>query len=320
MKRLSAICLFLLVCSASIAQDGDQDPTFTATVKLVNVFASVTDASGRPVTDLKQNDFSVYEDGQQQKIAFFDKQSAVPLSLVLAIDASQSVYKDLHLELDSARRFISQTMRPRDAASVYQFTQVVDELCPFTSDMRRVTAATRKVRPGAATALYDAVYLGGLALLDRHGRKVLVVITDGGDTASKVSYKEALRAAQQSEALVYSIIIVPIESSAGRNTGGEHALIQLSRDTGGTYFYAGSSADLDKAFSKISDELRTQYLIGYYPSRRVAPSDFRQIEIKVRENATGQNAAKSQDGDIGEGASPKYRVRHRAGYYTSKIE
>jgi Ca-activated chloride channel family protein len=128
------------------------------------------------------------------------------------------------------------------------------------------------------------------------------VITDGGDTASKVDYKEAVRAAQQAEAIVYSIIVVPIEASAGRDTGGEHALIQLSTDTGGKYYYATSLTQLDEAFRSISDELRTQYLLAYYPSQRLADSDFRRIEVKL----------------TGVSASADYNSRHRTGYYTSK--
>src|SRR5439155_14979694 len=137
------------------------------------------------------------------------------------------------------------------------------------------------IRLGAATALYDALYLGSRALESRQGRKVLVVITDGGDTVSKVDYKEALRTAQEAEAIVYSIIVVPIEASAGRDTGGEHALMQLSEDTGGKYYYATSIPQLDQAFRSISDELRTQYLLAYYPERRLADSDFRRIEVKL---------------------------------------
>src|SRR5438046_4476313 len=131
----------------------------------------------------------------------------------------------------------------------------------------------------------------------------MVVITDGGNTMSKVDYKEAVRAAQQAEAIGYSIIVVPIEASAGRDTGGEHALIQLSEDTGGKYYYATSLAQLDQAFRAISDELRTQYLLAYYPAQRLADSDFRRIEVKL----TG----------VTEGA--EYKSRHRTGYYTSKL-
>jgi len=160
------------------------------------------------------------------------------------------------------------------------------------------------VHSGAATALYDTLYLGSDALMERRGRKVMVVITDGGDTVSKVNYQEAIREAQQAEVILYSIIIVPIENSAGRDTGGEHALIQLSRDTGGKYFYASGMQQLDTAFRQISDELRTQYLIAYYPNTQVSDSDYRRIDIKI-------NPATKDYPDPAE-----LVVRHRTGYYT----
>src|SRR5260370_2220661 len=109
----------------------------------------------------------------------------------------------------------------------------------------------------------------------------MVLITGGGDTISRIDYKEAARAAEEAEALVYSIIVVPIENSAGRETGGEHALIQLSEDTGGKYYYATSISQLEDAFPKISDELRTQYLLAYYPSQRFSNSQFRRIHLTV---------------------------------------
>ena len=138
---------------------------------------------------------------------------------------SLSTRKDLKLELESARRFVHSILRPVDALSLYEFKETVQELVPFTSELARVDRGIDRIRPSFGTALYDAIYLGSQVLENRQGRKVLVVITDGGDTTSKVKYAEAVRAAQQSEAIVYSIIIVPIEASAGRNTGGEHAQI-----------------------------------------------------------------------------------------------
>jgi Ca-activated chloride channel family protein len=213
-----------------------------------------------------------------------------------------STRKDLPLELNSARRFVHAILRPVDALALYSFSEVVDEVVPFNSDLKVIDRGVERLHPGAATALYDALYVGAEALEGRQGRKVMVVITDGGDTASKVDYKEAVRAAQQAEAIVYSIIVVPIEASAGRDTGGEHALIQLSTDTGGKYYYATSLTQLDEAFRSISDELRTQYLLAYYPSQRLADSDFRRIEVKL----------------TGVSASADYNSRHRTGYYTSK--
>jgi Ca-activated chloride channel family protein len=186
--------------------------------------------------------------------------------------------------------------------ALYKFSEEVNEVVPFTSDLKKIDAGIDRVRNGAATALYDAIFLGSQALTRRQGRKVMVVITDGGDTVSQVNYKEALRAAQESEAIIYSIIIVPIEASAGRDTGGEHALIQISEDTGGKYYYATSLPQLDDAFRKISDELRTQYLLAYYPSQRFSDSPFRRIQVNLA-NAPAAGA---------------YQVHNRAGYYTKK--
>ena len=270
-------------------------------VKLVNVFVTVTDDHGAPIANLQKDNFSLKEDGQPQKIAVFDKESALPLSIVLAIDTSLSTRKDLPLELASARRFAQAILRPVDALSVFQFSETVDQLTPFTSSTATVDRGISRIRQGSATALYDALYLGSEALEPRQGRKVMVMITDGGDTVSTTTYRQAVRAAQEAEAILYSIIIVPIEASAGRDTGGEHALIQLSEDTGGKYFYATSVPQLDDAFRQISDELRTQYLLAYYPSQRLSDTDYRRIQVSVSGLPSGID----------------YKVRHRTGYYTA---
>ncbi len=291
-------------------QSGQEQPSEPATtlkvdVNLVNVFVTVTDAQGSPIGGLKKENFLLKEDDQDEKIAVFDKESALPLSIALAIDTSLSTRRDLPLEQASAKHFVHTILRPVDALSVYSFSEIVHEATPgYTSDVRRIDEGIEHLRVGAATALFDAIYLASRSLDHRKGRKVIVLITDGGDTASKVDYKEAVRAAEEAEALVYSIIIVPIESSAGRETGGEHALIQLSEDTGGKYYYATSTAQLDEAFRKISDELRTQYLLAYYPVQHASFSQFRRIEVKV----------------AGVPDSAAFRVRHRAGYYTVKSE
>ncbi len=300
MRLVLTAGLLLVLSLASPAQESDD--TFKVDVKLVNVFVTVTDERGAPIAGLKKDNFQLSEDGKEQKIAVFDKESALPLSIVLAIDTSLSTRKDLPLELASARRFVHAILRPVDALSLYQFSETVSELTSFTSDLHAVDRGIDHIRLGSATALYDALFLGSQALEPRQGRKVMVVITDGGDTMSKVDYHEAVREAETAEAILYSIIIVPIEASAGRDTGGEHALIQLSLDTGGKHFYASSLPQLDEAFRQISDELRTQYLLAYYPSQRLADSDFRRIQVKVNQSPADEG----------------FKVRHRTGYYTSK--
>lgn len=289
--------------ASSSSSQTEQAPEIKVDVKLVNVFVTVTDEHGAPVTGLAKDNFMLLEDGTAQKISLFDKESALPLSIVLGIDTSLSTRKDLPLELNSARHFAHAILRPVDGLALFEFSEVVNDLVPFTSDLKVIDHGIDHPRLGAATALYDALYLGSQALENRQGRKVMVVITDGGDTVSQTDYKEAVRAAQEAEVILYSIIVVPIEASAGRDIGGEHALIQLSEDTGGKYFYATSTQDLDDAFKKISDELRTQYLLAYYPAQRFSDSSFRKIEVKV-EGAAASGSA--------------YTVRHRTGYYTTK--
>ena len=312
MKKSAIISVLILLCIAAYAQQqpsrseqqSEPETTLKVDVKLVNVFVTVTDARGAPVGGLTKDNFALQEDGRDQKIAVFGKESALPLSIALAVDTSLSTRRDLPLEQASAKRFAHMIMRPVDALAVYAFSEVVNLAAPFTSDLKRIDDGIDHVRLGAATALYDAIYLASRALDHRQGRKVIVLITDGGDTISKVDYKEAARAAEEAEALVYSIIVVPIEASAGRETGGEHALIQLSEDTGGKYYYAKSADQLDDAFRKISDELRTQYLLAYYPSQHASFSQFRRIQVGVS----------------GISDAVTYHVRHRAGYYTTKSE
>lgn len=277
-------------------------PTFRVNVRLVNVFTTVTDSHGAPVANLAKDDFRVLEDGHPQTISVFDKESELPLSIVLEIDTSESTHRELKLEVLSAKKFVHSIMRPVDRLAIFQITENVDQLTRFTSDVKYIERGIDRLSTGSGTSLYDAIYLGADSLIDRQGRKVLVLITDGGDTTSHTDYANALRRAQQAEAIVYSIIVVPVEADAGRNLAGEHALIQISKDTGGKYYYASGLNELDEAFRQISEELRTQYLLAYYPNRQVSDSPFRRITIEVtKTDADGK----------------PYQVRHRAGYYTA---
>jgi len=310
MRKSLPLILVLVACAASAQQPPQNqstpspETTLKVDVKLVNVYVTVTDPHGAPVGGLKKENFTLAEDGREQTISVFDKESALPLSIALAIDTSLSTRHDLPLEQASAKRFARTILRPVDALSVFGFSESVLQSTSYTADLKRIDEGIDHIRLGAATALYDAIYLTSRSLDRRQGRKVIVLITDGGDTISRYDYKEALRAAEQAESIVYSIIVVPIENSAGRETGGEHALIQISEDTGGKYYYATSMAQLDDAFRQISDELRTQYLLAYYPSQRLSNSQFRRIQVKV----SGPPDASS------------YHARHRAGYYTTKSD
>lgn len=299
-------CVSLSAYAQGQASNGSagrpDDSTIRVNVRLVNVFTTVTDFHGAPVSDLTKSDFKILEDGVPQTISIFNRESELPLNIVLAIDTSESTRRDMKLETASAKKFVHSILRPGDRLSLFQISEDVLQLTRFTSDMRSIERGIDDLQKGAGTSLYDAIYLGADSLLDRQGRKVMVLITDGGDTTSSATYNSALRRAQEAEALVYSIIIVPIAADAGRNTGGEHALIQISKDTGGKYYYAESIDQLDQAFRQVSEELRTQYLLAYYPSRRVSDSAFRHITVEVSKKDDSGNPLE---------------VRHRAGYYTA---
>jgi len=289
---------------AGSAAGSDQDTgyVFKVSVKLVSVFTNVTDATGAIVGGLTKDDFSVTEDGRSQQIAVFERQSELPLSLVLAIDTSGSVHKDLPVEQEAARKFVHALLRGQDQISLMEFSTEVRQVVPFTNQASRIDRGLAALRGGPATALYDAIYMASDKLskqtvAGKPGRRVLVLVTDGGDTANTVTYAQALEQALRGEVMVYSIIDVPIEASAGRDTGGEHALITLAEQTGGKYFYANEGG-LDKAFAKVSEDLRTQYLIGYYPSKQAPGVDFHRIRVTVPR-----------------AAAEAFDVRYRTGYY-----
>jgi Ca-activated chloride channel family protein len=276
-----------------------QEPTTTlhVDVHLVNVFVNVTDANGAIVGGLTRDDFALTEDGHPQQIAVFERQSAVPLNITLAIDTSGSVRKDMTAEATAAHRFARALLRPQDQMSVLQFATDVSELVPFTSKIDQIDHGLNRLHGDWATALYDAIWLGSEGLGKKQGRKVLILVSDGDDTAKSTTYEQALEQALRNEVMIYSLIDVPIEASAGRDTGGEHALIALSEQTGGKYFYVNEGG-LDKAFSRVSDDLRTQYLLGYYPHGQSPGVNFHRIEVTVPRAAQGA-----------------FEISNRTGYY-----
>ncbi|HEU4635406.1 MAG TPA: VWA domain-containing protein [Edaphobacter sp.] len=278
-------------------------PTIRVQSRLVNIAVSVMDKNGAPVGGLSKEDFAIAEDGKPQKITYFDRESSTPLSIVLAIDASKSVLRDERLEKTAATHFVNALLREQDELDLMDFSDTVREIVPFTNEKKRIERGLNELQPGDETALYDAIFLASDRLLqtrnDAGRRRVVVVITDGEDTAKHSRYSEALEQAQRAGAIIYPIIIVPVWQDAGRNTGGEHALIQMAMDTGGKYFYVEDKKDLEPAFARVSDDLRTQYVLGYYapPSRR--DDSFRSVKVQIKDPAL----------------QTQYHLRHRSGYY-----
>jgi len=276
-----------------------QTTVFKTEVDLVHVIASVKNQKGQLVGTLHKDDFEIYDNGVPQEIANFERQTEQPLSVALLIDTSGSTAKDLKYETDSAAKFLHALLsegNPKDAVALYSFNYEVREVRSFTHNYASLDAQLKLLHGEAGTSLYDALYYAGRALEPREGRKVIVVITDGGNTTSSKDIHAALREAQLADAVVYPVIDIPITNPAGRNTGGENALKFLAEGTGGRTFEPGNSGEFDKAFADIILELRTQYLLGFYPRNVPLTKDpFHKLSVRV--------------------ASPDLRVSARNGYY-----
>jgi Ca-activated chloride channel family protein len=267
---------------------------------LVAILASVTDQNGQPVPDLTQDSFQVSEEGVPQKIARFEAQTDRPLDLALMIDSSMSAFKDLRFEADASGRFIQQVVRPGDELAVFEFDESVTKLSNFSDNVPRLQSAVRKIVPGSGTSIYDAVELASdsLSRLAQGRRRAIVLVTDGGETTSVAKFDDTRRAAIRSGALLYTIIVRAVNNENGRNTAGEHALITITDSTGGALFILEDANQISQMFDRINRELRTQYLLGYYPSPTPPPGSDRHVHVQVK-------------GD--------YVVRYRKEYFTPAV-
>jgi Ca-activated chloride channel homolog len=255
-------------------------------VDLVNILASVTDRDSRPIPNLPASAFEVYDDGVRQKIDIFEAETHLPLDLALMIDASMSTKLDFPLQREAAARFIGKIVRPADTLSVFSFDDKVKPLTDFSSNVPRLQQAVRNIRIGAGTAMYDALYLGSKELEKQKPdrRRVLVLVTDAGESTSRASYETARNEAIRSGAMLYTVCLRPMKNESGRNTAGEHAIQSITDMTGGGMFFPDDSSQLDTIFSQIDRELRTQYRIAYYPERKPGGGAVRKIELKVAGN------------------------------------
>ncbi len=290
----------LLAVLASACIIVAQESSFKIDVQLVRLLVTVKNPDGDLVGSLESRDFELFDSGVKQDIAVFEHQTNQPLSVTLLIDTSGSTAKDLKFETVSLTKFLNALVRegnPADAASLYSFNDEVTLLNSFTRRLTRLEESLKPLRSDAGTSLYDAIYLSTSPLRDRDGRHVIVAVTDGGDTTSSKKFSDARAAAQRADAVIYPIVVVPITNPSGRNTGGEHALETLAESTGGRTFYPTVGEQLDRTFSDILRELRTQYLIGYYPRGPMAgDGKFHSIRLELPQR-------------------PDLHISTRAGYY-----
>ncbi len=288
---LAALCL--------CAPAQSQEPVIKVNVRLVHMLVTVKDAAGQLVGSLNKSDFAVYDNGVKQDIAVFDRETEQPLSVAMMVDTSASTGIELRYELDSVSRFLKVLLgegNPEDTVALYSFNWEVRLLSSYTKRFERVDRMLKLLKSEGGTSLYDAIFLASHELEYRNGRHVMVLVTDGGDTTSTVNYRQALEAAQLADTIMYPVLVVPITNDAGRNIGGENALTTLAAGTGGRVFTPNLGAQLDRAFDDIITELRTQYLIGFYPKNVPTGKDrFHTLKVTVQ----GRNL----------------RVTTRSGYY-----
>jgi Ca-activated chloride channel family protein len=284
---------------APLPQKPGQQPTFSIKVNLVRLLVSVHDPAGGVVTNLNKDAFRVYDSGKQQDIAVFERRTSLPLSVAILIDTSGSTEKDLHFEEDSVLHFLPTLLgsgNTADTFALFSFNWRTNLEVDYSRSQKRAERALHALHGDGGTSMYDAVYLACDTLDGRDGRHVMVLVTDGGDTTSYKKYQDALAAAQRADVVLYPIIVVPIAADAGRNLGGEHALATLAASTGGRIFYPDGSEHLDQALGEILEELRTQYLIGFYPKDVLRePRRYHQISVRL--------------------SDPTLKISARSGYY-----
>jgi Ca-activated chloride channel family protein len=188
-------------------------------------------------------------------------------------------------------------LRPDDRLAVFAFDESVTLLAQFSADVATLQSAIHRIADGSGTSIYDAVLLGAAALEKRPAdrRRVIILVTDAGETTSRADFESARKAALRAGILLYTIVVRPVRNENGRNTAGEHALQTITETTGGAMFYPENAQELSTIFDRIDAELRTQYRLAYYPSPRGPANSYRTIEVRVL---------------------PGYSARHRTTYLT----
>jgi len=282
---------------ADDSEDAPQRGRIRVNVNLVNVLVSVLDEHNRPVIDLPRESFQLSEEGVEQKIDVFETETQLPLDLVLMVDSSLSAHKEILFEEEAAAHFIRQVLRTGDRLAVFAVDEEVTQLAGFSDNIASLQSAVHRIPSGSGTSIYDGILLAARSLerRDEDRRRVIILVTDAGETTSRADFDAARKEAVRSGSLLYTIVIRPVKNESGRNTAGEHALETITDTMGGAMFYPDEAHELDGIFDRINRELRTQYRLGYYPTPRGPANTYRSIQVKV----TGT-----------------YQVRHRKSYLT----
>jgi Ca-activated chloride channel family protein len=275
-------------------QDGGEQapPSFRAGVDVVSLNVTVTDGSARYITDLEMGDFSVFEDGVKQDITVFSR-TTLPIALALLLDTSASMETRLPVAQEAAVGF-ARRLRSQDLAEIVSFDSRVTVLQPFSSDPAQLEQAIRKTSAGGSTSLHNAVYIALKDLrrivarsADEVRRQAIVVLSDGEDTSSLLPFEEVLDLAKRSETAIYSIGLKENESANARGfKEAEFILRQFAQQTGGRAFFPSHVGELDNIYGQISDELSSQYTVGYTSRNPRQDGAWRRVVVRIgRANA-----------------------------------
>jgi len=277
---LAGSLLFAQPARPPAAQQPQEDPTFRADTRLVILPISVSDKSGKLITDIPQKAFKVYENGAEQPIKIFRRED-VPISLGIIIDNSGSM-REKRQKVETASLDLVRASNPQDEVFIVNFNDDAWLDVPFTSDIKKMEEGIAKIDSRGGTAMRDAINLS-MDYLRKEGKrqkKVLLVITDGNDNASSISLEKLVNRAQQEEVLIYSIGLLNEEERREARIA-KRALDELTRESGGMAFYPKAPAEVDQITLQVAHEIRNQYTIGYSPTLQAMDGSFRQIKVTV---------------------------------------
>jgi Ca-activated chloride channel homolog len=271
---LSVLLAFEAAAQSPSPQTQPKRPTFEVQVEVVSLTAVVFDKAGRFVHGLGPSDVEVYEDGVRQEVTVFQEATGgdekIPLSVVLVLDASGSMRRDLHFLQEAATTFVHK-LQGVDQALVVQFNETIKGSAQFTDDNDRLEQFVEALQAWGGTSLYDAVHYSLGRIKDQPGRKALIIFSDGDDTTSRMKEQEVLDYARAVEATVYGV---------GIGDAARGFLKRIASETGGETFFPEKVGDLIKAFAAISEELHNHYALAYSPTR-AADGSWRAIQLKV---------------------------------------
>jgi Ca-activated chloride channel homolog len=308
MRIRPALCLTTVLALAGVFYSQNRGTQIDVNVVSVPLSVSVSDSKGKIITNLKREDFKVYEDDELQNIRAFNKETDLPLSIVLLVDASGSVVDKVKFEQAAATDFFFNTIkRKKDRAAVVSFDSVPTLLSNdtpdgFNDEPERLAEAVKKIHAAGSSSVYDAIYRSVeklLALEQGERRKLIVLISDGDDNSSRFSLTESLDLAQRHDVTIYAISTNKTsETKSADKNRGDDVIKKLVDETGGKAYFPLKLDDLASDFQKIGDELRSQYVLSYTPTNSILDGTYRKVRVEM--------------------VDKKYKARTRQGYFALK--